>query len=83
METGRTELSKDTRKIVSVEKGIGEDILYFKVGGYHNKNIITSICAYDEFGQNAYIPWIAIYIGEQIVFRFDAVNCIICYEIEE
>ena len=43
-------------------------------------NGVTSIIPYNENGQMAAVPWIAVYKGEKIVARFDAVNIVIKYK---
>lgn len=41
---------------------------------------VTRIAAYNECGEYAYIPWVAIYRGEEIAMRFPAHQLTLGYE---
>jgi hypothetical protein len=40
---------------------------------------VTKIVIYAEFGQQAYVPWLAIYKGDAIAVRLDAAGMVIRY----
>lgn len=41
---------------------------------------ITKIIAYKETGQYGYVPWVAVYVGDEIVVRADCTGAQIIYE---
>jgi len=41
---------------------------------------ITAIIAYNECGEYAHVPWVAIYRGEEIAYRYPAHQLAIGYE---
>jgi hypothetical protein len=67
-------LAQDQREIKSVENHAG--CLLCRVG----TNDITKIEVYDEHGQMAMIPWLAIYQNDKIIARMDAANKTIIYK---
>jgi len=73
-----SELPQEKNGIKSVELRTNEPgtLWSFKVG----RKGITKIIAYYESGQMAAVPWIAVYAGDIIKYRFDAVNCVIEYK---
>lgn len=77
----RLEMMFDNREIdeVILRSLDSADDTSFKVG----RNGITEIKQYFENGQMAAVPWFAIYKGENIFTRMDAVNCIVVYKESE
>ena len=77
----RLEMQFDNREIYQVvlRSGNIEDYENYTVG----RNGITKIKQYFENGQMAAVPWFAIYKGENIITRMDAVNCIVVYKESE
>ena len=75
------EIQHDNREIYQVvlRSGNIEDYEIYTTG----KNGITKIVQYFENGQMAAVPWFAIYKGENIITRMDAVNCIVVYKESE
>lgn len=69
---GHTELSKDDRPITSAIGERGN----FGVGELG----VTKIVAYDEYGDQAFIPWLAIFKGDSIAIRCPARDMTISYE---
>jgi len=66
LDRGQTMLSKDTRTISHVILPAGD---IYSVGG---KAGITDIIAYDENGELAPVPWIAVYKGDFLFARMPA-----------
>ena len=63
----RTELTQDTRPIKSIYF-IGENAEGYVVG-YAD---VTKIEPYSEYGQTSMVPWIAVFIGNEISMRVAA-----------
>jgi myo-inositol-hexaphosphate 3-phosphohydrolase len=69
----------DDREIQSVFYP-GEEIEGFSViGPFSQGGTITKIVAYSETGENAYVPWIAVYKGDSIFVRIPASQVTIAY----
>lgn len=66
------DILEDKRKIALID---GPDI-YAAVG----ENGITDIVVYKEAGEMAYVPWLAVYKGREILFRLPARMVIIQYQ---
>ena len=64
MEYGRTELSKDDRPI--------RDIFNDYAARFVGQDGITKIVAYDEHGEMDWVPWFAIFKGDEIYERIPA-----------
>ena len=64
---GQTELSKDTRPIKAIAWDDAEQS-HFKVG----QSGVTRIEAYDENGSMSFVPWLAVFKGDDIVHRCPA-----------
>jgi hypothetical protein len=74
MTKGHTELSRDARPIWSVfwpVEGAG-----FTVG----QGKCTRIEAYDENGELAHVPWVAVFFGDEIVARIPANQVAVHYK---
>lgn len=71
-DTGNTSLSRDERTIQSAIGERGRFILG-ELG-------VTKIIAYDENGEMAHVPWLAIFKGETIAARCSARDMTISYE---
>ena len=71
MERGHTEMSKDSRPIYSA---IGDNGRYI-VGSLG----VTKIEAYDENGEMAYVPWLAVFQGDELAYRVPARCMSVCY----
>lgn len=68
-------LLEDNRKIISIHSNT-ETAFYATVGDDN----ITKIEVYPEKGQMAEVPWFAIYAGDEIVGRVDAMGLGVIYE---
>lgn len=73
---GHTALSNDPRKIMSVET-MGEGAANYR--WVRNDSRVSKIEAYDEHGQMDWVPWIAIFHGDEIWVRLPAHNLKISY----
>jgi hypothetical protein len=67
------ELFDDERPIVRVDN-IGTEQT-FVVG----REGVTAIKPHRECGEMAYIPWVLVYAGDEIAYRFPANYCCISY----
>lgn len=72
---GGTTLTKDDHPIIAAY-WLEEGPVGYRVG----QNGVTKIEAYDENGDMAPTPWLAIFKGEKIVMRIAAANMSIHYE---
>lgn len=69
---------KDHRAITSLVIDYGQRVHDWNpiVGS----NGVTKIAVYDEYGEMSYVPWFAIYVGEEIVWRVNAKYVVeVCY----
>ena len=72
-------MTQDKRNIVAawavpeIENGDGWRV------GYEG---VTSIVIYEEVGQGAMVPWIAILVGDQVLYRRPAATVALEYELE-
>jgi hypothetical protein len=64
-------LTKETRTISSLAIDYNQRVADWNPS--LGANGVTKIEAYDEVGQMAYVPWFAIYVGNEIVRRVNAV----------
>jgi hypothetical protein len=75
---GNTVLSSDERPI----KGI-----YFPAEGHAGWTVghagCTRIVAYDENGSMAHVPWLAVFVGDQISTRVPAEQVSVHYDVPE
>lgn len=71
--SGGTVLSKDQRAIDSIWLPAGPG---YRVGDMAVTAAwaaqVTRIVAYDEYGQQAFVPWLAVFAGDQILVRIPA-----------
>lgn len=68
-----TELVEDDRSIQAIYPARG--------GGYEvGEDGVTKIEAYNENGERAPVPWVAVYKGDEIVVRSHAAKWTIHYE---
>lgn len=72
---GHTALSRDERQITSAIGERGN----FAVGDFG----VTKITAYDENGEMAYVPWLAIWKGDAVVVRCPARDMTISYQSDD
>lgn len=75
---GKTELSLDTREIAGAYWPV-EGTEGFTVG----VNGVTRIEAYDENGQMAMVPWVAVFKGDQICCRAPAAQMSVHYKMPD
>lgn len=68
-------MTRDKREILAVWDAHIEDGLGFRVGF----NNVTKIQVYEETGHMAPIPWIAIYVNDELIYRVPTNNLIIEY----
>lgn len=71
---GRTELSKDARPIAGIFHGPAHR--------YVGTDGVTKIVAYDEHGQYGWVPWYAVYQGDEIFERIPATEWGVQYKQE-
>ena len=64
---------QDEQPIMSIEWE--DSVSRFAVG----TGGITSIVAYGEYGEHSIVTWLAIYLGEEIVYRVPAWQVMISY----
>ena len=64
-------LPYDPRTIAGIRMPSGFDIEVGQVG-------VSAICAYEEYGEMAMVPWFAVYSGDQIIARCNGkhVECV-------
>ena len=59
----------------------GSEAAVFRVGDKSYGYEVTEIKPYTEVGQGAYVPWLAVFSGSEIVARVNAANVTaICYK---
>lgn len=75
MSRGGTVLSSDERPIMAI-LWPDNDESHFRVG----QSGVTKIVAYDESGHMAYVPWLAVFKGDEIVLRCPADQVAISYQ---
>jgi len=71
----QTELTKNEQTIVAVYDAHFEDGMCFRIGVLH----VTKILPYDENGESAYVPRVAVYQGDKISFTLPITNLVIEY----
>ena len=67
---------EDEREIESVYVAADDNQGFWKVGS----NGVTKIVIYSEPGQRDWVPWCAVYVGEEIKYRFDMAGMGIKYK---
>lgn len=71
---GNTVLSKDDSRAILAIHMPGDPQAWFRVG-----RGCTRIEAYDENGDMASIPWLAVFDGDEIIFRTAAAHVGVAY----
>ena len=72
----------DPRPIISICWGptYGDEWWYVGMKESGQKSAIVKIVAYEENGQGAPVPWVAVYFGDGIAYRADCAGATIRYE---
>ncbi len=72
----------DPRPIKSISWGEVYGDGWWKIGHKYDEEgrKITKIVSYEENGQSAPVPWVAVYSGDEVVARSDCAGATILYE---